>query len=70
MCRHPEPSGRPDFANVLVVLQQPDFQLLGWSPDDACDVRARTLGSPLDTTAELYKELKDTYVATPECDDN
>ena len=66
MCRHPEASKRPKFADILVVLQQPDFMLLQWDPEEAVDERARTLGSQLDDTVELYKALRDTYLVQVE----
>ena len=62
MCRHPESSGRPDFASMLQQLSLPDTKLLKWSEEDkATDPEAAMLGAGLDKAVDLYKDLQQQY---------
>ena len=62
-CRHPEPESRPEFPDIQVELQRPDFKLLTWTAEDvaAYTEQARTLGSPLEAGEELYTDIQKTY---------
>ena len=62
-CRNPEPESRPEFPDIQVELQRPDFKLLTWTAEDvaAYTEQARTLGAPLEAGEELYTELQCMY---------
>ncbi len=63
VCRHPEPSSRPDFVSVVQQLSLPDTRLLKWSEEDkATDPEAPTLGAGLDKAIDLYNDLQKRYV--------
>ncbi len=63
VCRHPEPSSRPDFVSVAQQLSLPDTKLLKWSEEDkATDPEAATLGAGLDKAVDLYKDLQQRYI--------
>ena len=61
--RNPEPQLRPEFPDIQVELQRPDFKLLTWTAEDvaAYTEQARTLGAPLEAGEELYTELQKSY---------
>ena len=62
-CRHPEPESRPEFLDIQVELQRPDFKLLTWTAEDvaAYTEQARTLGAPLEAGEKLYTDIQKTY---------
>ena len=55
---------RPTFCDILVSLQQPDFQILKWSSADEAKYSkaARTLGSPIEKRHGLHPELQRSYL--------
>ena len=61
--RHPEPESRPEFPDIQVELQRPDFKLLTWRAEDvaAYTEQARTLGAPLEAGEELYTDIQMLY---------
>ena len=61
--RHPEPSGRPSFADLVFDLSQPDGDLLVWSEQDqSSHPQAAVLGAPIEAGAPLYPLLQNSYV--------
>ena len=57
---------RPEFCDILVTLQQPDFRILKWTKEDlecAKSEKAKILGSPIEEGFSLYEELQQTYSA-------
>ena len=62
-CRHPKPESRPEFPDIQVELQRPDFKLLTWTAEDvaAYTEQARALGAPLEAGEELYTDIQKTY---------
>ena len=68
--RHPKPSIRPQFSDMVVALQQPDFQILKWTQTDIATFdseNARVLGSLLEEGHCLYHDLQFTYKSS-DCD--
>ena len=63
-CRNPDEAVRPTFCEVVVSLQQPDFQILKWSSADEAKYSkaARTLGSPIEKGHGLHPELQRSYL--------
>ena len=61
--RHFDAKSRPKFVDVIKVLNQPDFKLLKWSPEDleAYSEEMRTVGSGLENGMALYTKLQQTY---------
>ena len=63
--RNPKPNLRPEFCEIVVALQQPDFRILKWTQNDlaTCDSEeAKVLGSPLEEGHCLYQDLQKMYV--------
>ena len=54
---------RPEFPDIQVDLQRPDFKLLTWIAEDvtAHNEQARTLGAPLETGENLYTDIQKRY---------
>ena len=63
-CRNPDEAVRPTFCEIVVSLQQPDFQILKWSSADEAKYNkaARTLGSALEKGHGLHPELQRSYL--------
>lgn len=64
MYRHPKAPSRPNFSDIVVALQHPDFQILKWSQTDieSCEnANASVLGSALEDGHFLYADLQHTY---------
>ena len=64
--RNPEVNSRPAFADILIPLQKPDFQILKWSSEEKYSEEAMVLGSPLDKGHSLHKDLQRSYLAANE----
>ena len=64
ICRNPDEAVRPTFCEIVVSLQQPDFQILKWSSADEAKYSkaARTLGSPIEKGHGLHPELQRSYL--------
>lgn len=69
-CRNPDEAVRPTFCEIVVSLQQPDFQVLKWSSDDEAKYskEARTLGSSIEKGHDLYPELQGAYLTKGSAD--
>ena len=54
---------RPEFPDIQVELQRPDFKLLTWTSEDvaAHTEQARTLGAPLEAGQNLYSDIQKKY---------
>ena len=54
---------RPNFCDVVVSFQKPDFQILQWMQDDEKKYSklARTLGAPIEKGSCLYMNLQKSY---------
>ena len=65
MYRHPNAEERLIFCDIIQQLQRSDFHILKWSAEDTnkYSKETRTIGSPLDSGKELFKELQHTYIA-------
>ena len=63
-CRNSDEAVRPTFCEVVVSLQQPDFQILKWSSADEAKYSkaARTLGNPIEKGHGLHTELQRSYL--------
>ena len=61
--RHTHADSRPKFVDLVTMLNQPEFKVLTWSPEDiiAYDEETRAVGSPLTKGQYLYTELQNTY---------
>ena len=63
IARHTEADSRPKFVDAVKMLNQPEFKLLTWSPEDivAYDEEARSVGSLITKGKYLYTELQNVY---------
>ena len=54
---------RPEFSDIQVELQRPDFKLLTWTSEDvtAHTEQARALGAPLEAEENLYTDMQKRY---------
>lgn len=61
--RHPDAELRLKFIDVIKKLNQPEFKVLKWSPEDldSCDQKSRMLGASLRNGKCLYTELQHKY---------
>lgn len=61
--RHDDADSRPKFVDILKLLNQPEFKVLTWSPEDleAYDDEARRIGSSINNGINLYTDLQYTY---------
>ena len=61
---------RPTFCDIVVSLQQPDFQILKWSSADEAKYSkaARTLGSAIEKGHGLHPELQRSYLGKGSAD--
>lgn len=62
--RHSDTDSRLTFVDAIKLLNQPDFKLLRWSPEDleAYSEEARTISSSVSTGRYLFTELQKTYL--------
>ena len=61
--RHPDASGRPQFAQLLQVLSRPEHELLSIPEEEGrVHPQATLLGAPLEAGKQLYLELQNTYI--------
>ena len=62
-CRNPDPGWRPSFADILISLQKPDFQILNWTAKETnmYSEKSRTLGAGLDVGHQLHTDLQKMY---------
>ena len=68
ICRHPNVEGRPIICEIVQQLQVPDYYVMRWSEEDMkmYSSEARTVGAPLESGHELYKDLQKIYLAKGE----
>ena len=53
---------RPNFAEVIELLNQPEFKILKWSERDTeAYEKGKTVGAPLECGEYLYSDLQRTY---------
>ena len=66
--RHPDCDKRPTISDIIQQLQQSDFHILKWIPEDVAEYskETRTIGSPMKLGAGLYRDLQRTYLVEPE----
>ena len=61
--RHTKAESCPKFVDVVKMLNQPEFQVLTWSPEDMVvyDEEARSVGSLITKGKYLYTDLQNVY---------
>ena len=61
--RSPDPGSRPRFVDIIRVLNQPEFKVLKWSPEDLnqYDMQSRTVGGVVENGTNLFTELQQAY---------
>ena len=55
---------RLTFCEIIQQLQKSDYHILKWTAEDIkkYNQEARSVGSPLECSQELYKDLQQTYI--------
>lgn len=54
---------RPSFCQILSILNEPEYKIIGWSSEDKATYteESRTIGGPLQDGVSLFLKLQNTY---------